>query len=200
MVRIANQQNEEMLRADPARPGASRMVHLAGAAPVLSTTAASSPGNNARKDRAVTSGKRNKQIVPYDPAVAGKVNENRGNGSRGNSGDRNPGRANKGNGSRGNGDLGRGNHENNNPTEGRRDPPPEPHPRYEPRQEREMRPPHHNQANERYNDGYTDMEYAGHGGNKNYGIQERIVYRNLPSSDARLKLDRLYRSELLEEQ
>ena len=79
LVRIANQQNEEMLRADPARPGASRMVHSAGAAPALSVAAASSPGNNARKDRVVTSGKINKQIVPYDPAVAGKVNENRGN-------------------------------------------------------------------------------------------------------------------------
>src|SRR3954471_18721162 len=146
LVRIANQQNEEMLRVNPARPGASRMVHSAGAAPALSVAAASSPGNNARKDRAVTSGKRNKQIVPYDPVVAGKANENRGNGSRGNSGERNPGRAKKGNGSRGNGDLGRGNHENNNPSEGRRDPPPEPQPRYEPRQEREVRPARHNQV------------------------------------------------------
>src|SRR4051812_2372471 len=144
--------------------GASRMVHSAGAVPALSVAATSSPGNNTRKDRAVTSGKRNKQIVPYDPAVAGKVNENRGNGSRGNSGERNPGRANKGNESRGNGDLGRGNHENNNPAEGRRDPPPDPQLRYEPRQEREVIPAHHNQANKRYNDGYSDMEYAGHGG------------------------------------
>ena len=63
-----------------------------------------------------------------------------------------------------------------------------------------MRPGHHNQANERYNDGYSDMEYSGHGGNNHYGIQERIIYRNLPSNDARLKLDRLYWSELLEEQ
>ena len=63
-----------------------------------------------------------------------------------------------------------------------------------------MRPAHHNQANERYNDGYSDMEYAGHGGNNHYGMQERIMYGNLPSNDARLKLDRLYRSELLEEQ
>src|SRR3954464_13222523 len=31
-------------------------------------------------------------------------------------------------------------------------------------------------------------------------MQERIMYRNLPSNDAGLKLDRLYRSELLEEQ
>src|SRR3954464_11594721 len=68
-----------MLRADPARPGASRMVHSAGATPAPSVAAASSPGNNARKDRAVTSGKRNKQIVPYDPTIAGKANENRGN-------------------------------------------------------------------------------------------------------------------------
>src|SRR3954468_21087290 len=125
-----------MLRADPARPRASWMVHSAGAAPALSVAAASSPGNNAHKDRAVTSGKRNKQIVSYDPAVAGKANENRGNGSRGNSGERNPGRADKGNGSRGNGDLGRENHENNTPAEGRRDPPPNTQPRYEPRQER----------------------------------------------------------------
>src|SRR3954464_14957630 len=88
LVRIANQQNEEMLRVDPARPGASRMVHSAGAAPALSVVAASSPGNNARKDRPITSGKRNKQIVPYDPAVAEKINENRGDGSRGNSGER----------------------------------------------------------------------------------------------------------------
>src|SRR4051812_35627324 len=127
LVRIANQQNEEILRADPARPGASRMVHSAGAAPALSVAASSSPGNKARKDRAVTSGKRNKKIVPYGPTVAGNVNENRGNGSRGNSGDRNPGRANKGHG-----DLGRGNHENNNPAKGRRNPPPNPQPRYEP--------------------------------------------------------------------
>src|SRR4051812_3279934 len=121
-----------MLRADPARPGASRMVHSAGAAPALSVAATSSPGKYARKDRAVTSGKTNKQILPYDPAVAGKVNENRGNGSRGNSGERNLGRINKGNGSRGNGDLGRGNHEKDSPAEGRRDPPPNPQPRYEP--------------------------------------------------------------------
>src|SRR4051812_31894846 len=120
--RIANQQNEEMLKADPARPGASRMVHSAGEAPALSVAAASSPGNNARKDRAVTSGKRNKQIVPYDLAIAGKANENRGNGSRGN-------------GDLGIGDLGRGNHENNIPAEGRREPPPNPQPTYEPRQE-----------------------------------------------------------------
>src|SRR3954469_10155402 len=147
-----------MLRADPARPGASRMVHSAGAAPALSMAAASSPGNDARKDRAVTSGKINKKIVPYDPVIAGKANENRGNGSRGNSGERNPGRAEKGNGSRGNGDigrgdLGRGNHENNIPAEGRRGPPPNPQPRHEPRQEREVRPARNNQVNERYNDG-----------------------------------------------
>src|SRR3954466_12292871 len=109
LVRIANQQNEEMLKANPARLGASRMVHSAGEAPALSVAAASSPGNNARKDRAVTSGKRNKQIVPYDPAIAEKINENRDNGSRDNNGERNPHRANRGEGSRGNGDLGRGN-------------------------------------------------------------------------------------------
>src|SRR4051812_32502604 len=205
LVRIANQQNEEMHRADPARPGASRMVHSAGAAPALSVAAASSPGNNARRDRAVTSGKRNKQIVPYDPAIAGKSNENRGNGSRGNSGERNPGRAEKGGGSRGNGDLGRaelgrGNHENNIPVEVRREPPLNPQPRHEPRQEREARPARHIQVNERYNDGYSEMKYAIHGGNNHYGMQDRVLYRDLPSNDARLKLDRLYRSELLEEQ
>src|SRR4051812_20857291 len=108
-----------MLRADPARTRASHMVHSAGAAPALSAAASSSPGNNARKDRAVTSRKRNKKIIPYDPAIDGKLNDNRGNGSRGNSGDRNPGRTDKGHG-----DLGRGNHENNNPAEGRRNPPP----------------------------------------------------------------------------
>src|SRR3954463_12218790 len=106
-----------MLRADPARPRASWMVHSAGAAPALSVAAASSPGNNARRDKAVTSRKRNKQIVPYDPAVAGKANENRGNGSRGNSGERNHGHMEKDGGGRGNGDLGRreparDNHEN----------------------------------------------------------------------------------------
>src|SRR4051812_31072169 len=205
MVRIANQQNEEILKTNPARPGASRMVHSAGAAPALSVAAASSPGNNARRDKAVTSGKRNKQIVPYDPAMAGKTNENRGNASRGNSGERNHGRVEKDGGSRGNGDIGRreparGNHENNTPVEVRRELPLNPQPRHEPRLERETRPARHNQINERYNDGYSEMEYAIHGKNNHYGVQDRILYRDLPSNDARVKLDRLYQSELLEEQ
>ena len=57
-----------------------------------------------------------------------------------------------------------------------------------------------NQINERYNDGYSEMEYAIHGGNNHYGIEDRVLYRDLPSNDARVKLDRLYMSELLEEQ
>src|SRR3954470_9860625 len=126
LVRIANQQNEEILRTNPARPGASRMVHSAGAAPALSAAAASSPGNNARRDKAVTSGKRNKQIVPYDPAIAGKADENRGNASRGNSGERNHGCREKDGDGRGNGgrrEPARDNHENQTPAEVRREGP-----------------------------------------------------------------------------
>ena len=122
----------------------------------------------------MTSGKRNKQIVLYDPTVAEKINENRGSGSRDNNGERNPHYANRGDGSRGNGDLERGNHENNILAEERRDPPPNPQPRYEPRQEREVRPTRHNQANERYNDGYSNVGYAGHGGNNHYGMRKEL--------------------------
>src|SRR3954469_2690247 len=39
---------------------------------------------------------------------------------------------------------------------------------------REVRPSYQNQANERYNNGYSDMEYVGNGGNNHYGMQERI--------------------------
>ena len=75
MVRIASRQNEELLRANPERAGASKIVHSAVRNPEKSAGATSSPHGGPRREEVVTSARRNKQIVPYDPARAGKGKE-----------------------------------------------------------------------------------------------------------------------------
>src|SRR4051812_22291059 len=66
-VHLADQQNEEFLKNNLARLGDSRVIHSAGGTPAKSARAASSPSAGPRRGEVVTYGRRNKQMVPYDP-------------------------------------------------------------------------------------------------------------------------------------
>jgi len=68
-----------LLRANPTRAGASKVVYSAVGNPEKSAGAASSPHGGPRREEVVTSVRRNKQIVPYYLARAGKGKVVQGN-------------------------------------------------------------------------------------------------------------------------
>ena len=109
LVRIANRQNEELLRGNPERVGSSKIVHLAMGNPEKSAGAASSPHGGPRREEVVTSARRNKQIVLYDPTRAGKEKEMRKNDDR-----RSVSRGEAGRGNHDQGNAGQGNATNGN--------------------------------------------------------------------------------------
>ena len=82
LVRITNRQNEELLRANPERAGASKIVHSAVGNLEKSAGAALSPHGGPRREEVVTLARRNKQIVPYDLTRAGKAKEVQRNDDR----------------------------------------------------------------------------------------------------------------------
>ena len=109
MVRIANKQNEELLRANPERAGASKIVHSAVGNPEKSARASSSPHGGPRREEVVTSARRNKQIVPYDATRAGKAKEVQRNDDRQSVSRGEAGRSNRDQGNAGQGNVVNGN-------------------------------------------------------------------------------------------
>jgi hypothetical protein len=67
----ASKQQEAFKKANPSA-GASQYIASVGGAGARSKGQASSPHPSARRAGSVTSGRRDKQIQVYDPAIAGK--------------------------------------------------------------------------------------------------------------------------------
>ena len=165
--------------------------------PEKSAGAASSPHGGPRREEVVTSARRNKQIIPYDPKRAGKEKEMRKNDDR-----RSVGRGEAGRGNHDQGNAGQGNAANGNAGQRNSAGAGQPQQRNIPRQEQsagrgmQQRGPQWEQN--RYNDGDSEIMNAGYARPDYHVIGSRLGSRDLMPDDARLKLDRLYRSEQIE--
>ena len=101
LLAIANRQNQKMAKKTNVA-GASQLVHSAGG---KSEAAASSPHNRHTREPSQSSGRRNRQLQIYDPALANAGRTDAGSHS---SGSRGAGRANAGRADAGRRDDGRG--------------------------------------------------------------------------------------------
>ena len=182
LVAIANRQNEAFRNANP-DIGGSRYIHSNGGAGAVSRGQASSPYVGRSRDRSVNSGK-NKQLQAYDPVYAGKQIAGQGHAGQGAPG---PVQVRQG--------VDRVNPAN--PGQPPRYPVPNP-----PRQRQGAG--YAEQAADRYNDDYPAMERAGYARVRDLATEgalgARLGARQLPAHDVRNKMDRIYLSELLEEQ
>ena len=106
LLSTANKMNDKMAKANPVA-GGSQVIYSAGGAGGKSDKQASSPNHRPRRDPSVNSGRRSREMQPYDLAVAGKQHAGNNIAGNGDAGNRSAGQGGSGGSYAGNGDAGR---------------------------------------------------------------------------------------------